>query len=123
MDDKCKCNKRRTRSSLASLSHAEASPPRRCLIRQLDVPIREIDEMLPRIVAGLAELEMEHGPPLRALRLMEQPQAGLVGRAVALAAVAGHAGADDVFPGAFAAAVARDDVVEIEVLAVVLVPA
>ena len=77
--------------------------------------------MLPRVVACLAELEMEHGPPLRTLRLMEELHAGLAGRAVALATVAGDAGADDVFPRRFAAAIARDDVVEIEVLAVVLV--
>src|SRR5476651_1800277 len=93
------------------------------LIRQLDVPVSEIDEVLPRVVAGLAELEMEHGPPFRALRLMEELQAGLARRPVALAAVAGDAGADDVFPRGFAAPVARDDVVEIEVLAVELMAA
>ena len=32
--------------------------------------------MFPRIVAGFAELEMEHGPPFRASRLVEQLHAG-----------------------------------------------
>ena len=79
--------------------------------------------MLPRFVACLVELEMEHGPPFRTLRFVEQLQPGLRGSAVALAAVARHAGTDNVFPGGFAATVARDDVVEIEVLAVELMPA
>ena len=39
-------------------------------------------------------------------------------RVIGLAGVAGDAGADDVFPGRRAAAVARDDVVEVQVLAV-----
>ena len=79
--------------------------------------------MLPRIVARLAELQVQHRTPLRTLRLVQQLQPGLRRRAVALAAVAGHARADNVFPRRFAAAIARNNVVEIEVLAVELDPA
>ena len=45
-------------------------------------------------------------------------QTGFLRRAVGLARVAGDAGADDVFPRRRAAAVAGDDVVEIQILAV-----
>ena len=93
------------------------------LIRELNVPIGEVDEMFPRVVTRLAELEMEHGAPLGPLRLVEEFHAGFGGGPVALAAVARHAGADDVFPRGFAAPVARDDMVEIEVLAVEFVAA
>ena len=61
---------------------------------------------------------MEHRSPLRSLRLVQELEPGLGRRAIALAAVARHAGANDVFPRRLAAAITRDDVVEIEVLAI-----
>ena len=76
--------------------------------------------MLPRVVAGFAELEMEHGAPLRPLWFVEQFQARLAWRAVALAAVARDAGADDVFPRGLPTPVTRNDVIKVEILAVVL---
>ena len=63
---------------------------------------------------------MEHGAPFGALGLVEELEARFRRRAVTLAAVTGHAGADDVFPGSLAAAITRDDVIEIEILAVEL---
>src|ERR1700761_1475029 len=93
------------------------------LIRQLNIPVGQIDEVFPRFVAGLAELEMEHGPPLGPARLVQELEARLGRRAVALAAVARDAGADNVFPRGLTAAVARDDVVEVEILPVELLAA
>ncbi len=62
---------------------------RRSLVRQLDVPVGQVDEVLPGIVAGLAELEMEHRAPFGPLRLVKELQAGLARRAVALALLHG----------------------------------
>ena len=77
--------------------------------------------MFPRVVTRLAELEMEHGAPLGTLGFVKQFESSLGRRTVALAAIARHAGADDIFPGSFATTITRDDVIEIEVLAVELV--
>ena len=69
-----------------------------CLIRQFHIPVSKIDKVFPRIIAGFAELEVKHRSPLRALRFMEQLDPSFGRRAVALAAVAGDAGANDVLP-------------------------
>jgi len=79
--------------------------------------------VFPRVVACFAELEMEHWAPLGTLGFVEKLEAGLGRCAVALAAVAGHAGADNIFPGGLAAAIAWNNVVEIEVLAIEFDPA
>src|SRR5512143_1141162 len=81
------------------------SAPRRLRVDvlrlQLGVPVGGVDrrqERQPLAVAAQAEgLEHERGP-LRPARRMEQPHAGFPGRAATLAAVAGVAGADDIFP-------------------------
>ena len=56
------------------------------LVGQLNIPVGEINEMFPRIVPGLAELEVQHRAPLWTLRLVQELEASLVRRAITLAA-------------------------------------
>src|SRR5262245_53902830 len=78
---------------------------------QLHRPVGVVEERLPGLVLALRQLEVEDRAALRLLRLADQAQVRLLGRAAALADVAGHAGADDVLPGRAAALTARHDVV------------
>ena len=100
------------------LTTAKRFRGRRLLIGKLDVPVGQIDEVFPRFVAGFAELEVQHGPPLGPARFVQELKAGLGRCAVALAAVAGDARADNVFPRSRTAAVPGNDVVKIQILAV-----
>ena len=61
--------------------------------------------------------DLDERAPAGFLRLVEQPHAGLLGGAVAFTAVTGDTGANDIDPGGLTAAVAGDDVVEVEILA------
>src|SRR5947209_17513935 len=79
---------------------------------QFHVPVRAVEERLPGLVLLLRQLQVQHRAALRLLRLADQAHVRLLGRAAALADVAGHAGADDVVPSAHAALTARHDVVQ-----------
>jgi len=79
--------------------------------------------MLPAIVLLEAEADLHERTPLGPFRLADEMKTGLLRRAVGLARVALDAGADDVFPSRRAAAIARDDVVQIQILAVEHAPA
>jgi len=72
--------------------------------------------MFPTVVPVQGEVDLDKRPPLRALGLANEVHAGLVGGAVGLARVAWNTGADNVFPARRAAAVPRDDVVEVQIL-------
>ena len=61
---------------------------------------------------------MNKGPPAGAFGLLEELHVGLVREAVALAGVAGDAGADHVLPRGLAAPLAGQNVIEIEFLTV-----
>ena len=74
--------------------------------------------MFPAIMLVQAEIDLDERTPFRALRFADEMHAGLERRAVAFERIALDAGADDVFPGGRAAAVARDDVIEIQVFAI-----
>ena len=67
--------------------------------------------------------EVREGPPLWPFGLADELHARLVGRPVALARVARDARAHDVFPTHLAAAVAREDVIQIQVAPVIGVAA
>jgi len=79
--------------------------------------------MFPAVVLVQGKVDLHERPPFRALRLAHQVHAGLERRAVGLAGVARDARADDVFPRRRAAAVARDDVIEIQILPIKNFPA
>ena len=71
--------------------------------------------MSPAIVFVQREVDLHERTPFRALRFADKIQSGLERRAVGLARVARDARADNVFPCRRAAAIARDDVVEIQI--------
>src|SRR6266545_1790177 len=79
---------------------------------QLNRPVGVLQERLPGLVLVQAELLIEHRAALGLFRLADQAQVRLLGRAAALADVAGDAGADDVLPGALAALAPRRHVVQ-----------
>ena len=88
----------------------------RCnVFSKFDVPVGEINEMLPTVVAVEREIDLHKRTPFGPLGLAHQVQAGLVGCPVCLVRVARDAGAHDVFPGRWAAAVAGNDVVEVQI--------
>jgi hypothetical protein len=74
--------------------------------------------VFPALVVLGAEGEVGERPPARALGLADQLHVGFVRGAVALFGITLDAGADDVFPRHRAAAVAGEDVVEVEVFSV-----
>jgi hypothetical protein len=88
------------------------------IFAQLDVPVGEVNEVFPTVVLLQAEADLDKRTPFRALGFADEVHAGLLRRAVGLVRVAFDAGADDVFPRRRPAAVARDDVVEVQILAV-----
>ena len=85
---------------------------------EFDVPVGEVEEVFPTVVLVEAEIDLDEGAPFGALGLADEMEAGFLGRVVGLAGVTGNAGADDIFPGGGAAAVARDDVVEVQIFPV-----
>lgn len=93
------------------------------LIAQFHVPVGDIEEVLPVVVATGAEIELHERTPLGLRRLAEELHARLGRSAVRLARIALDTGADDVLPRRRATPVARDDVVEIQVAPVHLLVA
>ena len=82
-----------------ALRGAESPGTDRALVAQLDVPVGEVDEMPPAFMLLAAESQVHERPPLRPLRFADQRHVHLMRQPVALAGIAGNAGADDVFPG------------------------
>src|SRR5436190_6428 len=74
--------------------------------------------MFPAIVLVHAEVDLHEWPPLRPLRLPDQVDARFLRCAIRLARIALDTGADNVFPGGRATAVARNDVIQIQVFAI-----
>jgi len=74
--------------------------------------------MFPTVVPLQAEVDLHERTPLRSLWFADEVHSGFLRRAVGLLRVALDAGADDVLPSRRPATVARDDVVQIQILAV-----
>ncbi len=98
--------------------NAALRPLRDNVLAQFDVPVGEVDEMLPAIVPVQGEINLHKWPPFRPFGFADEIHAGLVRCAVRLAGIAQDARADDIFPRGGAAAVAGHDVVEVQILAV-----
>ncbi len=94
------------------------APLRRNILAQLDVPIREVDEMLPAVMTVQGKINLHKRAPFGALGLAHQVHVGLVRGPIGLVRIAFDAGADDVFPRRRAAAIPRHDVIQVEVFAV-----
>ena len=90
----------------------------RHIFTQLDVPIRQINEVLPAIVVIEAEVDLHKRTPLGSLGFLDEMHARLRRGAIRLARITLNAGTDNVFPRRRAAAVTRNDVIEIQIFAV-----
>lgn len=84
---------------------------------KFDVPVSEIEEVFPAFALAGVKDETDDRAPFGADGFADEAHTGLVGEAVGFAGITADAGADDVFPGGFTAAITRDDVVEVEVFA------
>lgn len=87
-------------------------------LAQLNVPVGEVEEMLPALVSTRGDRDVDKGSPLGSLRFANQSHAGLCRGAVGFPRVAWNARAHDVFPGGGPAAIARNHVVEVKVFAI-----
>ena len=101
--------------------------PRGCrlshVFAQLDVPVGEINELLPTVVLVEAEIDLHEWTPLGSLRLLYQMHSRFLRCAIGFASVARDAGANDVFPCRRPAMIARNDVIEIQIFAIKFFPA
>src|SRR5207247_5000278 len=90
----------------------------RTLIAQLDIPVREIDEVLPKIMLGRNKGNLHEWPPLWSLRFADQAHVRFTREPVAFARIAGDARADHVFPSRGPAPVTRHDMIQIKLAAI-----
>jgi len=88
------------------------------LVAQLDVPVSEIDKVSPAFVLRRRKCNVYKRPPLWPFRLPNQCHVHFLGEPVAFARVTFDARANHVFPTSRSAAVARDDVVKIQIAAI-----
>src|SRR5262249_55815289 len=88
------------------------------LVAQLDVPVSKIDKMSPALVLRRAECYVQERSPLRPLRFANQSHLGFVRTPIAVASVARDARADNIFPGCIAAAIPRQHMIEIQIVAI-----
>jgi hypothetical protein len=91
---------------------------KRTLVAQFDIPVREIDKVLPEIVLGRSKRDLNKWPPLRPLRFADQAHVRFSRKTVAFTRVARNTRANHVFPSRCPASVARHDVVQIELAAI-----
>ena len=85
------------------------------LVAKLDVPISQIDEVLPEIVLRRSKRDLHKRPPLRPLRSTDQAHVRFARKPVAFARIARNTRANHVFPSRRPAPVAWHDVIQIKV--------
>lgn len=90
----------------------------RDVFAEFDVPVGEIEEVLPGVVVAHAQIYLHEGAPLGTFRFADQMQTGFLRGAVGFPGITLDTGANNVFPCGGAAAVARDDVIQIQVAAI-----
>src|SRR6266567_765058 len=79
--------------------------------------------MFPTVVVMEAQIDLHEGPPLRSFRPADESHPDFLRRAVGLLSVAGDAGTDNVLPGGGSAAVARNDMIQVQIFPVENMPA
>jgi len=99
------------------------APLRGKVFAEFDVPISEIDEMLPAVVAVKRKIDLHKRAPFGAFGFAHQMHARLIGCAVGLVGVAPDAGADDVFPSGGATPIPRYNMVQVQIFAIEYVAA
>ena len=75
-------------------------------------PVCVVEELLPRAVSLVAEVDMDEGVVLWLEGLLDEGHVGLFWGSASFPDVAAGTGADDVFPGGFSSYAPRDYVVE-----------
>jgi len=85
---------------------------------QFHVPVSQVNEVLPAFVLVHAEVDLYERTPLGPLWFADQVHGSFLRRVIGFARIARNAGADNVFPSGRPAAVARDDVVQVQILPV-----
>jgi hypothetical protein len=74
--------------------------------------------MFPAFVLVQAQVDLHEGTPLGPLGLADKVHAGLLRGVIGLAGIARNTRANDVFPSRWAAAIAGNDVIQVQVFAV-----
>ena len=85
---------------------------------EFHVPVGEIDKMLPTVVLLKAEIDLHERTPFRAFRFADQTNAGFLRCVIRLARIALNAGADNVFPRGRTAAITRNHMIKVQILAI-----
>ena len=91
---------------------------RAILIAQFDVPVRQIDEVLPEVVLRGRKCDMHERPPLRSLGFANQAHVRFARKPVAFARIATDTRANDVLPRGCPSPITRYDVIQIEFAAI-----
>ncbi len=79
---------------------------------QIDKPVRLVNEVFPALVSRIAEFQRKERASPRSHRLPNQLHPRFVGGSPTLSDIAGHAGADDVFPTRCATSTPRHNMVQ-----------
>src|SRR5262245_20315351 len=92
------------------------SPRERTLIAQFDVPVGEIDEMPPALMLLATERNVDKRSPFRTLRFANERHMRLGREPITFPRIARNARTNDVLPRGEAAFIARQNVIEIQLL-------
>jgi hypothetical protein len=87
------------------------------LVAQLNVPVREIDKVSPALMLLRRKRHMNKRPPLRPLRFADKRHVSFVRKPIPLAGVTGNARTNHILPNRRPAAIARENMIEIQLAA------
>src|SRR5437588_9369375 len=90
----------------------------RSLIAQLNVPVREIDEVFPEVVLRGGKCDVDERPPFWSLWFPDKAHVRLTREPVAFARITADARTNHVLPCCCPSAIARHDVIEIQFAAI-----
>ena len=79
--------------------------------------------MLPAIMLVQTEIDLDERTPLRTLGLADEMHPCLLWSSIRFECIALDAGANNIFPGGRSPSIARDDVIQIQVLSIENSPA
>ena len=88
--------------------------PQETLIPQFDVPIGDIEKVLPTLMRLGGEGDIYKGSPFRAFRFSSQTHIRLMRETIPFPRIAGNAGTNNIFPGGLPSTIAREDVIQVE---------
>lgn len=102
---------------------AKADPRGSESVAQLDVPVSEIDEVSPAFVLRRGERDVHERTPLGPFRPADQRHLRFLRKPVPLARVTRDTGTDHVFPRGRPSAIARDNVIEVQIVSIEIMSA